>query len=639
MSVNFNGTPVGTPPANAEFLDFYQDSSKVGTAHYYASFYSGDGDSTHLYENTMDSYPDYTEEAGGGSMSITWNDNKSVFSLHEGSATTSVASGSMAYDSQGNAVGLYVMGENGNTDNTGNDNTTTTTNINPIIQLTPDTTASDALIATFSIAEGSNNGAQNWSLLDTDLNGVVDRATNTETYYDYNHVQQTDTEEYIITWSDATHFTARSIFNEIEFGSTFDSQGRPTTIPMYNYNPDGEDIRVDVPITWQARDAYNVVGTFVTEDELGKESGKFLDTNGDNLPDQVSMRDIYDDITYTTTAKLIGWENLSSTNPNAVSAEVLISNDPQNMFSGTITGTSSAPTSVIITSYVMGGSEVVPVDDIHNSDGTTTTTIRNIQATYVVEEKEVTGTFADLKSWMEKTIATAFAPDAAITHHIEQYLAQDTTRNLTNVEVLNRTFSSTAATTIEVLGGVGDQEAYTIDATGLADWSQINLNDIDFATIFGDKIKIQGGDGANYVVAGDGSQDILLGAGDDTLYGGAGDDIIGSTTGNDQIFGDDGNDTLTGGAGNDSLTGGAGNDTAVFRGYKGDYTITVTDATAGNYIITDNVADRDGTDTLTGIETLQFADPYAASDSSDGISTGVALAGIGGLGLLAWALL
>jgi hypothetical protein len=41
------------------------------------------------------------------------------------------------------------------------------------------------------------------------------------------------------------------------------------------------------------------------------------------------------------------------------------------------------------------------------------------------------------------------------------------------------------------------------------------------------------------------------------------------------------------------------------------------------------------TDTLTGIETLQFADPYAASDSSDGISTGVALAGIGGLGLLA----
>ena len=187
MSVNFNGTPVGTPPANAEFLDFYQDSSKVGTAHYYASFYSGDEDSTHLYENTGDSYPDYTEEAGGGSMSITWNDNKSVFSLHEGSATTSVASGSMAYDSQGNAVGLYVMGENGNTDNTGNDNTTTTTstttNINPIIQLTPDTTAGDALIATFSIAEDSYSSDM-WSLLDKSGDGVVDHVTDAYTYRD-----------------------------------------------------------------------------------------------------------------------------------------------------------------------------------------------------------------------------------------------------------------------------------------------------------------------------------------------------------------------------------------------------------------------------------------------------------------------
>jgi len=631
MSVNFTGLPASSTPANHELLDFVQITPPT-TTNYYASWDSGDGDYTHLYDTNGDGKPDYALEAGGDQIPFIWNGSNFT-------AASISATGSLALDASGNAVGLYVMdeGDGGDGGSTGNDNGTTTTNINPIIQLTPDTTAGDALIATFSIAEGSDNGAQNWSLLDTDLNGTIDRATNIETYYDYNHVQQTDTEEYIITWSDATHFTARSIFNDIEFGSTFDSQGRPTTIPMYDYNPDGEDIRVDVPITWQARDAYNVIGTFVTEET----SNKLLDTNGDNLPDEFSMRDIYDDITYTTTAKLIGWENLSSTNPNAVSAEVLISNDPQNMFSGTITGTSSAPTSVIITSYVMGGSEVVPVDDIHNSDGTTTTTIRNIQATYVFEEKEVTGTFADLKSWIEKTIATAFAPDAAITHHIEQYLAQDTTRSLTNVEVLNRTFSSTAATTIEVLGGVGDQEAYTINATDLADWSQINLNDIDFATIFGDKIIIRGGDGANYVVAGDGSQDILLGVDDDTLYGGAGDDIIGSTTGNDQIFGEAGNDILTGGQENDLIDGGTGDDTAIFTGNKADYTMSYSN---GSWTVTDSVTGRDGIDTVSNVEHFQFADqtmavadPYAGSH--DGLGTEAAIVGLGAIGFIAWLVL
>jgi hypothetical protein len=78
-----------------------------------------------------------------------------------------------------------------------------------------------------------------------------------------------------------------------------------------------------------------------------------------------------------------------------------------------------------------------------------------------------------------------------------------------------------------------------------------------------------------------------------TLTGTAAADVI--TTGA-------GDQTLNAGLGNDILNGGAGNDTAVFSGNKSAYTITDN----GNGTIT--VAGPDGTDTLSGIENLQFAD-------------------------------
>jgi Ca2+-binding RTX toxin-like protein len=62
------------------------------------------------------------------------------------------------------------------------------------------------------------------------------------------------------------------------------------------------------------------------------------------------------------------------------------------------------------------------------------------------------------------------------------------------------------------------------------------------------------------------------------------------------------NNALTGLAGNDSLDGGAGIDTAVFSGNRADYTITRTRA---GFTVSGSA---DGTDTLTGIEHLQFAD-------------------------------
>ncbi|EFL88256.1 tandem-95 repeat protein, partial [Ahrensia sp. R2A130] len=87
----------------------------------------------------------------------------------------------------------------------------------------------------------------------------------------------------------------------------------------------------------------------------------------------------------------------------------------------------------------------------------------------------------------------------------------------------------------------------------------------------------------------------------------SGNDILSGGDGNDIIDGGDGDDTLTGGADDDTLIGGLGSDTAVFSGNQADYTIT--DLGGGQVEVRDDrVGSPDGTDTLTGIDFLDFAD-------------------------------
>ena len=92
----------------------------------------------------------------------------------------------------------------------------------------------------------------------------------------------------------------------------------------------------------------------------------------------------------------------------------------------------------------------------------------------------------------------------------------------------------------------------------------------------------------------------------DYLYGGTGDDTLTGLGGQDTLLGNAGADTLNGGDGNDILIGGGDSDTAVYRGAKADYTV-IRNAN-GSYSVTDKVANRDGIDTLTEIEKLQFSD-------------------------------
>ncbi len=102
-------------------------------------------------------------------------------------------------------------------------------------------------------------------------------------------------------------------------------------------------------------------------------------------------------------------------------------------------------------------------------------------------------------------------------------------------------------------------------------------------------------------------------AGNDTIVGWDGNDSLLGGNGNDRLDGGTGSDTLVGGSGNDTLVGGAGTDIAVFAGVSGNYSIK--GAPGGAIIVTD-LSGVEGSDLLSGVETLRFADGDFATPSS-----------------------
>lgn len=125
-----------------------------------------------------------------------------------------------------------------------------------------------------------------------------------------------------------------------------------------------------------------------------------------------------------------------------------------------------------------------------------------------------------------------------------------------------------------------------------------------------------------------GNVSIALGAVIENAIGGSG---------NDQIRGNSGNNTLRGNGGNDTIDGGLGIDTVVFSGNRSAYTITWNGQIG-------TVVGPDGTDTITNVEFLQFADQTIAAaptgglvvsgditnETINGTSFGDAIAGLGG---------
>ncbi|MDJ0950578.1 MAG: calcium-binding protein [Alphaproteobacteria bacterium] len=141
---------------------------------------------------------------------------------------------------------------------------------------------------------------------------------------------------------------------------------------------------------------------------------------------------------------------------------------------------------------------------------------------------------------------------------------------------------------LEVNLGGGDD---TLEVEGDLTGTGLDPNTITVSGGLGaDSIDLQQG-GIAGVISGGGGNDVLFGSGlADTIDGGANDDEI------------------TGGGGNDALFGGEGTDTAVFGGAIDDFALV--DVIDGTIVLTDerDIAGNLGTDTLVGIEVVQFND-------------------------------
>ena len=109
---------------------------------------------------------------------------------------------------------------------------------------------------------------------------------------------------------------------------------------------------------------------------------------------------------------------------------------------------------------------------------------------------------------------------------------------------------------------------------------------------------------------------------DDKMFGDDGNDTLFGGFGSDDLNGGTGDDYLYGGAGNDALNGGKGFDTAVYSGNMDDYVITPHNGNRGDngnnkWTISDEVANRDGTDQLKDVERLQFNDGWVNLETGE----------------------
>ena len=87
------------------------------------------------------------------------------------------------------------------------------------------------------------------------------------------------------------------------------------------------------------------------------------------------------------------------------------------------------------------------------------------------------------------------------------------------------------------------------------------------------------------------------------LIGQDGADVLIGAEGSDTLDGGDGNDILSGGGGDDVLVGGAGSNVVVFSGTSAQHLAVLH---RGEPYLIDRVANRDGTDKLSGVENVLF---------------------------------
>ena len=176
--------------------------------------------------------------------------------------------------------------------------------------------------------------------------------------------------------------------------------------------------------------------------------------------------------------------------------------------------------------------------------------------------------------------------------------------------------------TIQIANATGVQLSALADGGFVAVWEDLasdNFHAQAYMASAAGNLTLTGTGNADRIAGREGADTISGLAGVDQLYGGLGNDLLFGGLDNDLLDGGLGNDILEGGAGDDVIIGGSGQDLARFGTivgskvtYAPDGTITVTGA--------------HGTDTLTGVEQLLFADTgkrtFASPNSWTSLTSG-----------------
>jgi Ca2+-binding RTX toxin-like protein/subtilisin-like proprotein convertase family protein len=183
----------------------------------------------------------------------------------------------------------------------------------------------------------------------------------------------------------------------------------------------------------------------------------------------------------------------------------------------------------------------------------------------------------------------------------------------------------------DVIHGGGEDDVINGGYRSRADAPGPDGNDTLYGDAGNDTIRVlwgndtvHGGDDIDTLSFAEVSQERLtvdLAAGTTTYYQGGGypggGGWIGRYTvtfdGIENLITGSGDDTLAGDRNNNRLDGALGSDTAVFHGARSDYAIT--ELAGGGYQIADQVAGRDGTDSVWNVELLQFADGTLAESA------------------------
>uniref|UniRef100_Q3ARU1 SbsA Ig-like domain-containing protein n=1 Tax=Chlorobium chlorochromatii (strain CaD3) TaxID=340177 RepID=Q3ARU1_CHLCH len=508
LGIDFDGTPIGTPSSYESFADLYFDETQATIAGYIGSALVtlAPPGVVHCFDEDHDGFADHftrTWVDGNGTQSISgttvWLDNNifksSGSALIGGIPYTVNQYGRAAYDADGDVVGMYFL------------------TVNPVFTLTADTTVGNELVATFTIP----NQAETWSLLDSDLNGVVDHVNRWNSWIDQNSVTQIRNFTYLLTWSDITHFTARQV--GVITGTSFDALGRPLGITFSNSTPPAHIL----PITWlDTKGDDNVVATFDIPSTI---FGQLLDTNDDNLPDQaVFIETSSSGQKDTATATIQGWSSWSDISTQQVTMEIQTSTAPWNFFTGTINGTSSNPTTVIMPSYFMGNNVVVPE--------TTFPSMTNNSLTF-----DLGTTGASLASsgsitlWSSAT-GTITIPVTSLTFDGSHLTIPLSGTDVATNQPYHLYPNSVDNFRVQIPAGVVIGEPTIDKAWFVGEWNNIGYELSPMMIVYN-------GDGttdADWVLGTSGNDSVAAGAGDDLMKWSAGNDTIDAGDGYDKLY-------------------------------------------------------------------------------------------------------